>query len=60
MSWEFPDRDTWHKVEARAGTWYMDRDFWCRNNCQGRWIMNRMTTEFENYQDAVAFALVWA
>lgn len=60
MTWEIIDRDTWFKVEARSGTRYMDRDFWCRDNCQGRWIMDRMTAEFENRQDAVMFALRWA
>ena len=57
---EIPNRNTWYPVKARGGTRYIDRDFWCRDNCQGRWIMNRMTTEFELHKDAVAFTLVWA
>ncbi len=60
MVFTIPDRNTWYKVEARSGTGYMYRDFWCRDNCQGRWIMNRMITEFELHKDAVAFTLVWA
>ena len=60
MTIEIPDRATWFKVESRSGTGYMDRDYWCRGNCQGRWIQKRMITEFESERDAVAFALVWA
>ena len=56
---EVPDRNTWYKIEARKGTYYMDRGHWCRANCQGRWIMNLMTAEFESEKDAVTFALVW-
>ena len=57
---DIPDRNTWHKVEAQSGTRYIDRDFWCRDNCRGRWILNHMVAEFENHQDAVAFALIWS
>jgi hypothetical protein len=57
---DIPDRDTWIKVEARSGTHYVDREFWCRENCQGRWMQNRMVVEFENHRDAVLFALVFA
>lgn len=60
MSWSIPDRNTWHKVEARSGTFYLDRENWCRDNCQGRWIQNRMTVEFESGKDAMLFALRWA
>lgn len=59
MTWEIPDRDSWFKIESRKGTYYFDREHWCRDNCQGRWIMNLMTAEFESEKDAVTFALVW-
>jgi hypothetical protein len=60
MDFVIPDRNTWYAVQARDGTKFANRYHWCRDNCQGRWIMNRMTTEFEFQRDAVAFTLVWA
>lgn len=62
MTWEIPDRNTWHKVEARPGTAWNDRDNWCRQHCTQRWIQQNASkiTEFESKQDAVLFALVWA
>jgi hypothetical protein len=59
MDLVIPDRNTWYAVQARDGTKYMSRERWCRDNCQGRWIMNRKITEFELQRDAVAFALLW-
>lgn len=62
MTWTIPNRDTWYKVEARSGTAWNDRERWCVENCQHRVILQNASkiAEFENHQDAVAFALVWA
>ena len=61
MIGRIPVRSTWYKVEARTGTAWNDRDDWCRQHCTQRWIQQTASriTEFENHQDAVAFALVW-
>lgn len=55
-----PDRSTWHKVEARSGTRYMDRERWCFDQCEQRWIYNvKLIYEFESSRDATMFALIW-
>lgn len=62
MNWEIPNRDAWFKVEARPGTAWNDREAWCRENCQHRWIQQNASkiSEFESDKDAVLFALIWA
>ena len=54
-----PNRSIWIRIKARPGTYFMDRDRWCRDNCQGRWIQKESLVEFESQRDAVAFALKW-
>lgn len=61
MNWKIPDRSTWYRVEARSGTRFMDRDRWCKVNCEQRWIQptGSKITEFESSRDATMFMLVW-
>lgn len=57
-----PNRAEWHRVNAGNGTAWNDREKWCRDNCQGRWIQmdGSKITEFEDSRDAVLFALMWS
>lgn len=61
MTWTVPNRADWYQVEGRPGTSWNDRNEWCHENCQGRWIQMSASkiSEFELHKDAVAFRLVW-